>query len=104
LLSPELRVTGVRWSGRRITIRGRIALGANGKLTATWTPRRTTRQHARQRSTRTTTYAHGQAFTVRLKLPRARRTATRGTLVIHYASGDGFVSQTRRLAVRRGAD
>jgi hypothetical protein len=75
-------------------VRGTVARGAGGKLVATWTPRH------RGRRARGTTYAQGQAFTVKITLPRKQRNAKRGTLLVRYLGGGGFATQSRRLVVR----
>ena len=94
LLSPELRITSVRRTAKRLIVRGAVARGASGKLVATWTPRR------KGRPVRGSAYAQLQAFTVRINLPRKQRSATRGTLLVRYLGGDGFATQSRRLDVR----
>ncbi|MEA2412699.1 MAG: serine protease AprX, partial [Thermoleophilaceae bacterium] len=94
LLSPELKITAVRRSPKRLTVRGTVARGAGGKLTATWSVRRKTRP------ARATAHARLQAFTLKLAIPRKQRKATKGTLVVRYQGGDGFRPQSRRLSVR----
>jgi hypothetical protein len=98
LLSPELQVTSVRRSARRLTVRGTVARGATGKVSATWTPRRGRRRRS-PGPVRATTYAHLRAFVLKFTIPRAQRAATRGTVVIRYRGGNGFSSQTRRITV-----
>jgi hypothetical protein len=93
LLSPELRITSIRRTARRLTVHGTVARGANGKLTATWTPRR------RGRPVRATTYAQLRAFSLRLAIPRKERRARRGVLVVRYNAGGGFRAQSRRMTV-----
>jgi hypothetical protein len=99
LLSPRLTVTSVRRSARRLTVRGTVARGAAGKVTATWTPRRRARGQRSSRPTRASTYVHLRAFTLKLTISRAQRLATRGILVVRYRGGGGFSPQTRRITV-----
>jgi hypothetical protein len=88
-LSPELTLTSVRSSRRgRLVVRGTVARGANGKVTASWV----TRGHKPRRAS---TYAQLRHFTLTMRLPVRRR----GTLAVKYVGGEGFASQTRRLAV-----
>jgi hypothetical protein len=88
-LSPELKLTSVRSRrGGSLVVRGTVALGANGKVTASWVARG-------HKPRRASTYAQLRHFTLTMRVPARRR----GTLAVKYVGGEGFASQTRRLAV-----
>jgi hypothetical protein len=96
LLSPELKIIAIRRQGARLLVRGSVARGANGKVTARWTARVRDRRHV----ARASAYAQLRSFRLTLAIPRAARVIRRADLVLDYLGGDGFASQTSRLAVR----
>jgi hypothetical protein len=93
LLPPELRITSVRRTATRLVVRGTVAHGASGKVTASWTPRR------KGRLVRASTYAHLQAYTLKLAIPRRQRPAKRGSLVVRYLGGADFADDVQRRVV-----
>jgi hypothetical protein len=92
--APELRITNVRAKGRRLTVRGSVATGANGKVTGVWTGR--ARGH--RRSARASTYAQLRSFRLSLKLPK--RAARRGRLTVTYVGNRHFATEVRHALVR----
>jgi hypothetical protein len=92
--SPGLRITRVTRKGPRLlTVRGTVASGVTGGVTARWSGR----IHHRRRDARTTTHPRERAFKLTLRLPRGAR---RGTLTVTYAGDHGFTRQTRRMTLR----
>jgi hypothetical protein len=92
-LSPELKITRVRRRGVRLYVRGTVARGANGKLTAVWVGT----ARGRRRIARASTYAQLRAFALTVKIPRA---ATRSRLTVTYVRDRHFATQSIRLSLR----
>jgi hypothetical protein len=93
LESPRLSIKTVKRRGARLVVRGTVARGATGRVVGTLTGRRKHRRFTTRRST----HAWLQRFTLAIKLPRGVRG---GRLTVRYAGSNGFASQTRRLTVR----
>ncbi|MEA2440021.1 MAG: hypothetical protein QOH76_1445, partial [Thermoleophilaceae bacterium] len=96
--SPELRITAVRRWRRRLSVRGAVARGVNGKLTATWT----TRVRRRRYVARATTFAQLREYKFTLRIPRGAIRARHGVVEVRYLGADGFARQTARVTVRSG--
>jgi hypothetical protein len=95
-LSPELKIMRVRRSGSRLLVRGTVARGANGRITAMWSARR----RGRATGARASTYAQLGTFALGVKIPRTARRARRARLTVTYAGGHHFAKQTRHLTLR----
>jgi hypothetical protein len=89
--SPELSITSTGMHGRRLLVRGTVALGASGRVTGTWRGR----AGGRHRTARATTYAHLRRFKLSLRLPRHARKV--GRLTVTYVGDRHFRSQVRHL-------
>jgi serine protease AprX len=94
--SPELKVTRLRLKGRRLVVRGVVARGANGKVTAAWAGI----DHGRRRGAHASTYARQRSFALVLKLPRPRTSANHGRLTVTYVGDRQFATQSIRLNLR----
>jgi hypothetical protein len=98
--SPDLNVTSVRLakSKSRLIIRGTVAAGVKGRITARWTAR----IRGRRRTATASVYPRSQAFKIALKLPRrvATSASTRARLKLSYKGDQDFIAQARHLTVR----
>ncbi len=92
--SPQLKITSVTRVGSRLRVRGSVARGANGQLTAQLTARI---RRARRRITRASSYAQLRRFMLPLKVPlKAKGIA----LTVTYRGDGSFVRQTVRRTIR----
>jgi serine protease AprX len=94
--SPELTISTVRRRGARVTVRGTVARGANGRLTSTWNARARHRRYV----ARASTYAQLRRYRLTIKIPRRATAARSGVVVVTYLGTDGFARQTVRAIVR----
>jgi hypothetical protein len=94
--SPALKITALRHSGRRITVRGTISARASGRITV----RFRTRVSGRPRTLTLHPVIHARAFHATFTLPRAYARARAGTVVVSYAGDGDTGSATRQATVR----
>jgi hypothetical protein len=95
---PALKITALRVSGRRVTVRGRVSARASGRLTIRFRAR--PRTNARPITITARPSIKRRAFTATLVLPRALARARSGTATVSY-SGDADTRPTSRQATVR---
>jgi hypothetical protein len=94
--APALKITSLRHSGRRITLRGTVSARASGHVTARFRARVGGRTHTL--TLRPAIRAH--AFQATFTLPRSLARARAGTAAVSYA-GDADTSPASRQATIR---
>jgi hypothetical protein len=94
--APALKITSLRHSGRRVTLRGSVSARASGRVTV----RFRTSAAGRSRTLTRRTAIHARAFQATFTLPRSLARARAGTAVVSYA-GDADTSPASRQATIR---
>jgi hypothetical protein len=95
--SPRLRLLSARWSSAGVRVRGSARRGASGVVRVAFSCGTRANQHAARRARLT---AAGR-FQVTLKVPRACRRGSRGTVVASYAGNTKYQRQRITRSVRR---
>jgi hypothetical protein len=94
--APALKITSLRHSGRRITLRGTISSRASGRVTV----RFRTRVNRRIRSLTLHPVIHARAFRASFTLPRSLARARTGTATVIYAGDADTRPATRQATIR----
>ncbi len=96
-VSPKLKITSLRHSGRRITLRGTISAHASGRVIV----RFRTRISGRTRTLTLHPRIHARAFHATFTLPRSLARARTGTAIVTYAGDPDTTAATRQATLRR---
>jgi len=94
--TPALKITSLRHSGRRITLRGTVSARASGRVTA----RLEIRLRGRTHTLTLHPAIHAHAFLAAFTLPRSVTRARAGTAVVSYAGDADTSPATRRATIR----
>jgi hypothetical protein len=94
--TPALKITSLRHSGRRITLRGTISARASGRVTV----RFRTRVNRHSRTLTLHPAIHARAFRATFTLPRSLARARAGTATVTYAGDDDTRPATRQATIR----
>jgi hypothetical protein len=94
--APALKITSLRHSGRRITLRGTISARASGRVTVRF------RTHANRRARTLTLHPRirGRRFHTTFTLPRSLARARAGTATVTYAGDADTRPATRQATLR----
>jgi hypothetical protein len=95
--NPALKITALRHSGRRVTLRGTISARASGRVTV----RLRTRVNRRTRTLTLHPRIRARAFRATFTLPRSLARARRATAIVAYAGDADTRAATRQATVRR---
>ena len=94
--SPTLKITSLRHSGRRVTVRGTISARASGRMTV----RIRTRVNRRTRTLTLHPRIRARAFQATFTLPRSLERARSATAVVTYAGDADTGPATRQATIR----
>lgn len=95
-VAPALKITSLRHSGRRITLRGTVSQRASGRVTV----RFRTRVNRRTRTFTLHPVIHARAFRATFTLPRSFARARAGTATVTYAGDADTRPATRQATIR----
>lgn len=95
-VSSALKITSLRHSGHRVTLRGTISARASGHVTI----RFRTRVSGRTRTLTLHPAIHARAFRATFTLPRSLARARAGTAVVTYAGDADTRPATRQASIR----
>jgi hypothetical protein len=95
--SPGLKITNLRRVGTKLIVRGIVAPGVKGRISARWIGK----IRGKRRTARAAAYPRDHHFRVVVTLPRRAKVAERPRLTLTYRGDQDFLAQALHLNLRR---